>query len=104
MCLPPPGLDRSQSLFYFLPQEKILTVRLARLVETLACQSVPVSLASCNPKTRLMQSEMQAHEHGDNFESACKAVFIAFTTAEKFADSLQATEPSSGKTLKIIPF
>ena len=25
------GVDRSQSLFYFVPQEKILTVKLARL-------------------------------------------------------------------------
>ena len=32
---PTPSLDRSQSLFYFVPQEKvILTVKLARLMQT----------------------------------------------------------------------
>ena len=32
-CLDSPALDRSQSLFYFVPQEKvILTDKLARLV------------------------------------------------------------------------
>ena len=35
-------LDRSQSLFYFVPQEKILTVKLARLVPNLPLETFPI--------------------------------------------------------------